>query len=87
MQQMMELLLAKMDGRQEERLARMEAKMDANKKEMKEDNNKKFEVLKGTLFSQMYIHREKLEEAIQHRIEDVMTCVDHKIVESLQGTD
>jgi hypothetical protein len=30
LQQMMELLLAKMDGRQEEMLARMEAKIDNN---------------------------------------------------------
>lgn len=53
---------AKIKPDREGMTARLEAihdKTDANKKEMKEDNNEKFEVLQGTLISQMDMHQEK----------------------------
>jgi hypothetical protein len=54
-----------------------------------EDNSEKFEVLQGTLVAQMGRYQEKMVDAIhsirseldettQHRIGNVMTCVDHK---------
>jgi hypothetical protein len=35
--------------------------MDANQKEMKENNNEKFEILQITLVSRMDIHQEKMD--------------------------
>jgi predicted acetyltransferase len=55
-------------------MANVEAKMDHRQQEMKshmyslasriEDNNEKFQVLQGTLFSRMDIHQVKMEVAI-----------------------
>jgi hypothetical protein len=63
MKEMIEANQAKMDASQA-RLGAIQAETKAILKEMKEDNNEKFEVLQGTLVFRVDIHQEKTEATV-----------------------
>jgi hypothetical protein len=82
-EEMMARMEAKMDGRQEGMKAQMSSLAS------RVEDNENFEALQGTLVFQMELHQEKmedarhsiryeLEETIQHRMVDVLSCVDQK---------
>jgi hypothetical protein len=81
--QVMKRILAKMDSFQakmdanQEMTARLEAKTDANLKEMKDEiraNNEKFEVLRDTLVAQMDDHHKRMRASVNASREETTAC-------------